>query len=309
MRFGIHLANWGPWANPKTMAALALRAEQLGFDAVWVSDHIVAPVEVRSKYPGQAIGGLTPAQAATHFEPLLTLAWVAGMTRRIRLGTSALIVALRNPVYAGKLVATLDALSGGRVILGVAAGWLAEEFPLVGGAPFERRGAALDEALRIFESLWTDDVSSFEGTLYRFAPLRSYPKPSQRPRPRLWVGGHSEAALRRAVRVGDGWHSTHLGPSAVAESMVTLRRLADEEGRDLAGFAIAGRCDVGVGLPAEGARPDQLFGDADEVLEGIERYRQAGCTDLVIDLVPRGSQQELLEALERFADVVKGELA
>jgi probable F420-dependent oxidoreductase len=306
MRIGIHLANWGPWADSETIAALAVRAEALGFDAVWVSDHIVAPLEVRSAYPGKLQTGLTPAQAATHFEPLITLAYAAGMTRRVRLGTSVFLVPLRNPVLAGKMIATLDALAGGRVILGVGAGWLAEEFPPLGAPPFSRRGAAMDEALRIYRSLWEEDVSQFDGAEFEFAPLRSYPKPSGQPRLPIWVGGHSEAGMRRALRFGDGWHSTHLSPEAHGEAMAVLRRLAAELGRDLAGFSSAARCDVGVGLSLDGARGDQLFGSAGDVLRGLDRYGAAGSTDLVVELQPRDSRDRLLDALAQFAEVCRG---
>ncbi len=305
MRYGIYLLNRGPAATPKTMSALALEAEQLGFDTLWVSDHIITPVEVKSLYPGAAPGSASPATAAVDYEPLITLAYAAGLTQRIRVGVSVLLVPLRNPVYAAKQIATLDALCGGRVLLGVGGGWMAEEFPAVGAVPFNRRGAALDEYIEIYRALWSDDeISSHDGPLYHLEPMRAFPKPVQRPGPPIWVGGHSEAAQRRALAVGSGWQASHLSPENMAAKVATLRRLAEERGRDLSGFAISNRIDAGVGLPAEKARPDQLFGEPARVAEGLARYEAAGCTDLLIELQPRDSTAVVLDSLRRLADVV-----
>ena len=303
MRVGIHLANWGPWAGAASIAALAARAEALGFHSVWVSDHVVSPVEARSAYPYNPQSGMTPDQAAVHFEPLVTLAFVAGLTRRVRLGTSVLVVPLRNPVYAAKLVATLDALAGGRVILGVGVGWLAEEFQALAAPPFDRRGVVTDEYLRLYRGLWSDAVTSFRGAHYRLAAVRAFPKPVRPAGPPLWVGGHSLPALRRALRMGDGWHAARLGPEAFAATVAELRRLAECEGRDLSGFTIANRCDVGIGVPLERAREWQLFGDADQVAHGLARYQAAGCTDLLVELHPRESPDQMLEAMDRLAEV------
>ncbi len=305
MRIGIHLANWGPWASPAAIAALAQRAEALGFDSVWVSDHVVAPVASASSYPYRPQSGLTPDRAATHYEPLVTLAYVAGLTQRVRLGTSVLIVPLRNPVYTAKLIATLDALSGGRVILGVGVGWLAEEFRALEAAPFAQRGAVLEEYLRLYQALWSDDVTTFAGAYYRLDPVRAYPKPIQQPHPPLWFGGHSRPALRRAVRYGEGWHPVRISPATLREAMGELRRFAEEQQRDLAGFAVAVRCDIGIGLPADNAQGWQLFGPADVVAEQLARYQEAGCTDLMAELHPRETTAQMLEAMERLAEVAQ----
>jgi probable F420-dependent oxidoreductase len=267
---------------------------------------VVAPVEADSSaYPYQPQSGITPDRAATHFEPLITLAHVAGMTHRIRLGTTVLIVPIRNPVYTAKLVATLDALSGGRVILGVGVGWMAEEFRALDAPPFAERGAVTDEYLRLYRSLWRDEISAANGTYYTLPAVRSFPKPAQRPGPPLWVGGHSRAAMRRALAVGDGWHPVRLGPRALEAAMADFRALAEERGRDLKDFAVALRCDVGVGVFDADARDWQLFGSPARVAEGIGRYRDLGCTDLMVELHPRHEPRQMLDALERFAEVAR----
>ena len=304
MKLGIHLVNWGPWASPEGIAALATRADALGFDAVWVSDHVVAPVQATSVYPYIPQSGVTPDRAAVHFEPLLTLGYVAGLTRRVRLGTTVLVLPLRNPVYAAKLIATLDALSGGRAVLGIGVGWLEEEFRALQAPPFAQRGAVTDEYVRLYRALWSDaEITSFSGAFYRLDPVRAFPKPAQRARLPIWVGGHGPAAMRRALALGDGWHPVRLSPEQLRARVAELRRLAEQQGRDLAGFAVANRCDVGVGMPEAGAQAWQLFGSAERVRDGLGRFTEAGCTDLMLELHPRERVEQMLEAMERLAEI------
>ena len=208
VRVGVTLPNYGPLAGAEALARLARHAEALGFDSIWVADHLVAPCDVRSVYPFDPRARATPARLdglVEFYEPLVTLAYVAAVTRRIRLGVSVYVLPYRNPVVTAKLVATLDALSGGRVIFGVGVGWLREEFRAVAADP-SRRGRVTDEYLEVCRRLWRDDVASFAGVHYHLPPVRTGPKPLQRPWPPIWIGGNSQAALARAVALGDGLH-------------------------------------------------------------------------------------------------------
>ena len=184
MHVGVWLPNCRHLATPEIIRHTAVRAGQLGYDSVWVSDHVVVP-NANVDRIGEAI-----------YDPLVTLAVVAGATSRVRLGTTVLIVPYRNAVVTAKMVSTLDALSGGRVVLGIGAGWMAEESAML-GVPFAERGPMTDEYLAAMRALWTSPAPSFAGKYTQFSGLHFEPKPLQKPHPPIWVGGHGRASLRR----------------------------------------------------------------------------------------------------------------
>src|SRR3989441_8630615 len=185
MQFGVWIPTCRHLATVEIIRHSAIRAEQLGYDSVWVSDHVVVPNANIVNF-GETI-----------FDPLVTLGVLAGATSRVRLGTTVLIVPYRNAVVTAKMVSSLDALSGGRVVLGIGAGWVAAESAAL-GVPFAERGAMTDEYLAAMQELWTSRAPSFAGKYTRFGGLVFEPKPLQKPHPPLWVGGNSRAALRRA---------------------------------------------------------------------------------------------------------------
>src|SRR6186997_1649769 len=188
-------------ANAELLRALGREAEARAFESIWVAEHVVLFDEYDSQYP-YSLDGKFPGGGDTGLlEPLTALTYLAAVTDRMRLGTGICLVPQRNPVYTAKQVVDLDNLSGGRVDFGIGVGWLREEFDAV-AAPFEQRGARTDEYLQVMHSLWTDEVSSFEGEHYTLPPCRMYPKPMQAPHPPIHVGGESNAALRRAARHG-----------------------------------------------------------------------------------------------------------
>src|SRR5258708_38099933 len=193
-------------ADPEALRGLAQAAEDLGFDSVWLSDHVVIPEHIASSYPYSPDGRFPTPATQPYLEPLAGLGYMAGATRRIRLGTHVLILPYRHPLLTAKMVATLDILSGGRIDLGIGVGWMREEFEALGleERVFTRRGAATAEQFKILKTVWTEDVASFEGEFYRFDRLGALPHPLQKPYPPIWVGGHSPAALRRTARYGDG---------------------------------------------------------------------------------------------------------
>lgn len=191
MRLGVHLPQYGRAASPEAIRRAAVQAEELGFDDVWVSDHIVVPDG-------------TPYPPAFLYEPVTTLTWAAAATSRVGLGTSVLILPYRNPVHAAKELATLDQLSLGRVVVGGGAGWLEGEFEAL-GVPYAERGVRTDEAIDVFRACWgAEDPVTFEGPTVSLHQMKVRPKPAHPIE--LWVGGESAPAIRRALTKGDGWH-------------------------------------------------------------------------------------------------------
>lgn len=217
-------------ASAEILRTLGREAEERGFESVWVAEHVVLFDDYDSQYPYAPDGRFPGGGDTGLLEPLTALTYLAAVTDRIRLGTGICLVPQRNPVYTAKQVVDLDNLSGGRVDFGIGVGWLREEFEAV-AAPFEHRGARTDEYLQVMRSLWTDEVSSFEGTHYTLPACRMYPKPVQQPHPPIHVGGESNAALRRAARHGNGWYSFNRLPDALDEPLARLDALLAEEGR------------------------------------------------------------------------------
>jgi len=291
VRIGVALPNYGPLAGPDVLVRLAQLAEGLGADGVWLSDHLVAPVNAQSVYPYGAPVAPGPTRLGIieeFYEPLVTLAFLAGHTRRVRLGVSAYVMPYRNPVLTAKHVATLDALSGGRVVLAVGTGWLAEEFAAL-DVPFAGRGRRTDDYLAVCRALWAGGTASYDGPCYELPPVRTGPRPVQRPHPPIWIAGNSAAALARAARHGDGWHGIDLPPADVAERAAGLRARCEAAGRDPASVRVTlRRRDTAVAL-----RRDR------------DAYRAAGLEDLVVGL-PRGHD---LDESARALEEVLGALA
>ncbi|MEY3362285.1 MAG: hypothetical protein RL531_2004, partial [Actinomycetota bacterium] len=203
MEFSIAFANVGPLATTDGATRFALAAEAAGFESLWTVEHVVVPAGYESQYPYDRSGRMPGAEDAPIPDPLIWLAFVAAATTTIRLATGIVILPQRNPVVFAKEVATLDVMSGGRVELGVGVGWLAEEFDAI-GVPFRERGARTDDHIEAMRALWTQDRASYSGRFTRFNDCIQRPQPAQGSVP-IHIGGHSEAAARRAGRLGDGF--------------------------------------------------------------------------------------------------------
>jgi len=269
--------------RPEQMADVAVRAEALGFESVWVAEHLVFPAEIRSRYP-YAKEGVPPINPATPLlDPLLVLMQVAARTQRIRLGTNVYILPLRHPIAVARMVTTLDVLSGGRVSFGVGLGWLAEEFDAV-GLDFATRAARGREAIRALRALWTEEEPSFHGRTVQFGPVRFEPKPAQRPHPPILVGGESGAALKRAAELGDGWYGVGHTPQTAAGQVARLREYLDAAGRAGVPF------DYTLSHKGELSRDD------------LKRYAEIGITRVVS--LPWRRAREADEALGRLAERV-----
>ena len=219
MRVGINLINFGPGASPEALARSAVLAEDLGYHLVMISDHVAVTPDVAARYP------------APFYDPFTTLSWLAGLTRRVELGTTVIIVPYRHPLQTARVAANIDRLSGGRLILGVGAGWAAQEFDAL-GLPFHRRGAMTDDYLDAIKAAWAADVASHHGPFVSFQDVHTAQRPVRTPHPPIWVGGASHAALRRAVRHGDAWHPFRFRLDWLRTTgLPRLRELADAAGR------------------------------------------------------------------------------
>ena len=227
MKFGIAFANTGPFADGEGAAQLARAAETAGFDSLWTVEHIVYPEGYESAYPYSPDGKMPGGGDSPIPDPLIWLAFVAAATDTLRLGTGISLLPERSPVVYAKEVATLDAMSGGRVELGVGIGWLKEEFAAL-GVPWERRTARTEEYVDVMRTLWSADDVSYDGEFVQFAHLSSNPKPAAGTVP-IHIGGHSEGAARRAGRIGDGFYPAKGDTAALIE---LCRRTAEDHGRD-----------------------------------------------------------------------------
>ena len=300
MRFGITVHNHGTRAQRESILRMALLARELKYDSIWVADHVFFPYESGSLYPYRRTGAFVVLPTQNVFETFVTLGYLAGVVDTIKLGTSVIIVPYRNPVVTAQMVASLDVLSGGRVILGAGVGWLSEEFETL-GASFEDRGRVTDEYLQVFKELWTKDEPSFQGKHYQVSNIAFYPKPLQKPHPPIWIGGYSLPAMRRAVRYGDGWHPSNIFPETLAEKVPTLRSLCSEAGRDPDSIEITAKINVvhfgGSGRYVDD-RPAPLSGTAGQKLEAIHRYEEAGVTEIVMGIKEDPTEQ-MLQTVEK----------
>lgn len=209
-------------AGPE-MVATARRAEELGFESLWIPDHIVLPVEYRSPYP-YSTSGRMPAPPETPFhDPMVALAFIAGATSLIRLATGVLVLPMRNPFAIAKAVASLDVVSGGRFIFGIGIGWLQEEFEAI-GMEFEGRARRTRESIALMKELWTNPAPSYQGRTVKTQGICFAPKPLQRPHPPIVLGGDTEPSLRRAAQVGDGWYGIMTSLDQTAQTIASLRK-------------------------------------------------------------------------------------
>src|SRR5690242_9293515 len=290
MNIGCHLPVYGPAATREALTLFARRAEALGYDSLWVSDHVVIPEAIRSRYPYNATGDF-PLPADTDFlEPLTVMALVAGVTSKIRLGTSVLVLPHRHPVLTAKMLATLDHLAPGRVILGAGVGWMKEEIELF-GVPYPRRGAWSDEAIRVMRACWKDERAAFTGEFFAFEGLGVRPRPAARTIP-IWIGGHSARALRRVATLGDGWHAAFPSAEALRDGLAELQKACAKAGRDPATLTISAR----VGLPARTS--------ADDLVAELGAFRDLGVHHVILETRMR-DLPEMTERLERFAQDVR----
>ncbi|MBI4337963.1 MAG: TIGR03619 family F420-dependent LLM class oxidoreductase [Chloroflexi bacterium] len=290
MEFGVCIPHYGVPIDAEGLRRFAARVEELGYDSIWVTDHIIVPQ------------GLDIVYKERMLEPFAVLAHVAALTRRVKLGTSVIILGYRNPIVVAKMLATVDVLSGGRLIFGAAAGWMEGEFAAL-GVPFEQRGKLANEYLQVIRHLWTQPTAPFQGEYVHFSDVVFSPEPVQKPSPPIWVGGRSRRAVRRAVDYGDGWHPTQMGPDELAKEAAYMREYSTSKGRPKPPLlSLRGRPRFTDG--AAGAERRPLSGTPQQIAQDLAVYQKAGLEYLVMDTGAR-SLEEALRTIERFAREVR----
>jgi probable F420-dependent oxidoreductase len=287
VKIGLFAINFGTCGDPQVAVKVAQAAEAAGFESVWTGEHIVLPDPALPIFP---LATETPM-----LDTMVALTWVAAHTERIRLGSGIIVLPLRNPLLLAKELASVDVVSGGRLMIGVGAGWLAPEFEAL-GVPMEERGARMDDALRAMRALWTSEHPEYRGSFASFGGVAAYPRPVQRPMPPIVIGGESPAAFRRAVTMGNGWYGFALTPEQTKQHIEGLRRGAEQYGRP----AELGELEISV-------TPVGTFDD-----RSLEAYAAAGVGRLV--LLPKvdathaerhspASLDELMRNIERVSRV------
>jgi probable F420-dependent oxidoreductase len=313
MMIGCSVPTSGPLTDPDSIARLAQEAEALGFDHVTVSDHIVIPADIESRYPYSDSGEFPSGTQVDRHEQLMEAMFVAAVTTRLRIVTSVMVVPHRPAMLTAKLVATLDALSKGRLTLGIGVGWMEEEFVAIGTPPFAERGAVTDEFMMACKELWTSEQPAFEGKYTKFSNVTFRPKPVQKPHPPIWIGGESGPALRRTARYGDAWYPIGTNPQHPLNTLTRykagiarLRKLTADAGRDPAGVGLSYRVSAPPGtLPKSSIDNERrLFtGDAADYVGDIHALGELGVTAMDFGLYGP-TLDGSLAAMRRFGDDV-----
>ena len=325
MKFGFEVPTSGVFAGPDSLALVARHGEQIGFDYLHIGDHLVIPRSIQSSYPysdsGAFLGEWSSKEnqgeddLGLHFEQLTTLSYLAANTNKINLLSSVCILPYRQPVLTAKILATIDVLSNGRLIVGCGAGWMEEEFEALGLDTFKKRGSVTNEYIDAFRELWTSPNPTFKGEYVSFSDIYFAPKPIQKPYPPIWIGGESPAAIRRAANYGDVWYPFGNNPQYPLDTIGRLKNgieklncKLDEADRDIN--------KIGIALSAEMWYSDTdpifdkngnrklLTGEPSQVAEDIYNLAEIGVSYLTLDY--KGTDiDETLYKMERFTKLVK----
>ena len=313
MDFGVATSSRGALGNRGGYIAVGEAAERLGFGFISVNDHVIVPRDVASRYPYSETGEWAGATAGECLEQLSTLSFLAARTERVKLLTSVMVVPQRQPVLAAKMLATVDVLSAGRLIVGCGVGWLQKEFEALGAPSYAERGRATDEFLNAFKVLWTAEAPKLEGRHVNFDTIMFAPKPVTKPHPPIWIGGESPQALGRAVRLGDGWYPASNNPQhrldtaeRLAKGVSELARVAERAGRDPksidVGFLVLWPVDWAAQTRPGGTRR-LLTGRPEDMAADVDALARAGIRHLCLTF-QTASLAETLERMQRFAEDV-----
>jgi probable F420-dependent oxidoreductase len=300
MKVGICLPHYGRPIEVGRMLEVARRAEDRGLDSVWVTDHVIVPEQANVIYREHML------------DPLAVLPWLAGVTQRVSLGTSVVILPYRSPIPVAKLLASVDVLSGGRLIVGAAIGWLEGEFDAL-GVPFKERASRSDEALELMRTVWMQERPKIETGRHRVHDVVVSPMPLQKPRPPLYIGGSSEGAYRRVARLGDGWHASSTTHEAFRQGADSVRRLWKEAGREGAPY-LSLRIPIlidGVHRPAVDMAlmrgRHTLHGTPKQVAEELSGFEALGCGHVALE-VSYSTYPAILETIDLVADKIRPQL-
>jgi probable F420-dependent oxidoreductase len=300
MDFGICIPHYGKALEIGRILDIAKRAETLGFDSVWVTDHILVPQSMNIIYRDHML------------EPLALLSHLAAVVTRVRLGTSVIILPYRSPIVVAKMLATIDQLSQGRVIMGTGAGWMEEEFAAL-HAPFKERGDFSDECLRIIRDIWTHDTVSIQGKFHHYDHMQTSPQPVQAGGPPIWVGGNSARSRRRVAELGDGWHASSLLASEMAPGCEHVRKLWAQNNRQgepvfsaRIGLSLDGVSEEVTAYASRRPR-SSITGSITAAVEQFGAYRELGLEHVVLETSTQ-SHDGTLATMEAFVERIRPHL-
>jgi probable F420-dependent oxidoreductase len=313
MQIGFNLPNSGPFSKVAEMTRLAVEGEAMGFDYLTVTDHVVLPDTKVPGYPYSESGAFYEEAPTERHEQLIGMTWIAAKTSRIRLVAAVLVVPHRPAVLAAKMLATIDVLSGGRLVVGVGAGWLKTEFDAVVTTPFPDRGKVTDEYIDAFRVLWNDAKPKFDGTFVKFDGIVLEPKPVQKPVP-IWVGGEGMNAIRRAARVAESWYPIGSNNAFLLDTqprleagIARLRQATAEAGRDPTSMGVSFRVKrYGSSVPPKANNGERrLFsGSEADLIADFRALKKMGVTAIDVDFGGRSTADEILTEMKRFRAAV-----
>jgi probable F420-dependent oxidoreductase len=313
MQYGFGAPVSGAIARPDSLARIVAAGEAMGYDSCTISDHVVIPTDIEARYPYSDTGEFPSRGRGDRHEQLTAAAFIAGKTSRLKLVTSVTVVPHRPAVLLAKMLATIDVLSDGRLVFGIGAGWMKEEFEALGLPPFAERGAVTDEYLAACRALWTNDNPHFAGKYVKFSSILFDPKPVQKPHPPIWVGGESGPALRRTARLGDGWYPIGTNPQFRLDSMkryaaaiARLKRLVREAGRDPSAVTLAYRVTQwGRDIPdrADDGERRLFSGENADIIGDLRAFRDLGVTHVDFNFAGT-TAEEMIANMCRFHEDV-----
>ena len=294
MKFGVCIPHYGRPIDTEGLTDMAIQAEQMGFDSVWVTDHIIVPHQI----PGRQ----DIVYRHDMLEPISLLTHLGAVTSKVSIGTSVVILPYRNPVILAKAIATADVLSRGRVIFGAAVGWMEGEFQAL-NARFAERGRVSDEYLSLLKELWTNPTPAFQGEYFEFSNVTFSPRPVQQPHPPIWIGGRSRRGVRRAVEFGDYWHPSQMGPQELAHNADYMRRYSASVGREEPP-QLSCRLTLEFSSPSKNHERAPLHGTVEDIVGDVQAYSELGVQHIAMEIAG-DSFGEKLGAMERFMRKVK----
>ena len=316
MQIGFNAPTSGPLIEPDSLSRIIVEGEALGFDYVTISDHIMVPRNLESKYPYTDTGEFPAGTQAAWLDQLATTAWIAALTKKMRFVLSVMVVPHRPAVLTAKLLSTIDFLSKGRLTCGIGVGWCREEFEAIGAAPFDDRGPVTDEWMAACMELWTADEPKFAGKYVKFDDVQFSPKPVQKPIP-IWVGGESGPALRRTVKYANGWYPVGTNPqfpmntlSRFKSGLARFRGFAEKASRDPSDITLALRVLAAPGQKPRGSidgEPEMFTGTDPDWVADIQALEALGVSCVDVRLFGR-TRDEVVEQtlgnMRRFKDGV-----
>ncbi len=283
MKYGFFLPQMGAAAGPDALVRVATRAEELGYDSLWVTERLLCPTSPRTPYAGTADGSLPEAYRIV-LDPIEALTYVAARTSRIGLGTSVLVMPYYHPVMLARRLTTLDVLSNGRLRVGIGQGWSEDEMEAA-GASLKGRAARADEFIQVLKAIWTTDPVEFSGRFFKVAKSSIQPKPVQKPHPPIYLAAFSPGALKRAATLADGWQPVGLPLEVIKQMLEGFRGMAKQAGRDPAVLRVVMRGNLEISeKPVGGEGRFPFVGSLDEIRSDVEAMRDLGVDELIFDV-------------------------